>query len=521
MTTTAGPAPAAIASGRSNRAVWTYASSLILGIVTMATGLMATPLLKQWLGTARFGAVRTLADLAGYLGLLELGLGSALAPLLARALSQGDERALRQNVAAGTRAYTVIVAVVLAFGLVLLGPIGRLARAQPQLGTELRVAWLVSLAAWASLVLNPFRTVTEAENRGYRVNLVLVGQTLLVTALALLLARLGWGLVGQSLALTVGVILGSVMLAALAIRARPGLARAVFTERVDPEVRRALWRIGWPTLLFRLSGQISLMTDYLVISAIKDVSFVTPLYLTQRLTVLAQQQVQNVGTAAWAPLVALHYRGEHGQFNRRLVELTGLVSLLAFAALGPILAYNHHFIALWVGSASDAGDLVVLIAAINALLQGLFSLWTYGLVGVGQVGRLVWPSLIGAAVNLAASLALTQRLGLLGPLLGTLVGFVALNAWFLPWRLWRSFGIRPRDLAAAVGRVAILGVPATAALWWSARDRTPWGWTGLAVEMTAAALAILLLGARLTFNAEQRAVWRARLRAALPGSIRS
>jgi O-antigen/teichoic acid export membrane protein len=504
------------AGSRSGRAVRTYAAGLLLAAATMTASLAATPFLKRWLGDARFGAVRTLAELNGHLGLLELGLGSALAPLLARALGRQDERALAQTLAAGVWTYARIAALVLAAGLALTGPLVWLIRLDPGHESELRWAWVLGLAGWGGLVLNPFRTLTEAENQGYRVQLVLLVQTLAVTALTLLGAWAGWGLVGQTVPLALGGLLGPLAIAALAVAARPTLPQAILHQPVPTEVRQALWHVGWPTVLFRLSGQISLMTDYLVLSALRGAALVTPLYLTQRLAVLAQQQIQNVGAAAWAALVELHHQGEHERFNRRLVELTGLVSLLAIAALGPIVAYNRHFVALWVGPDADAGDLVVLLAAANAWLQGLFSLWTYAVVGVGQVRLLVLPALAGAAVNLTASIALTHRLGLIGPLLGTTLGFLAVNAWFLPWLLWRTFGVPPRALLGACARVAAFGLPAAATLWLGARFHQPAGWPGLAAEMTAAALALLLGVGRLTLDPPHRALWLARLQNALP-----
>ena len=58
-------------------------------MVTIAVGLFASPWLEHWLNEDRFGAFRVVLDCQGYLTLLELGLGGALSPLLARALAQG------------------------------------------------------------------------------------------------------------------------------------------------------------------------------------------------------------------------------------------------------------------------------------------------------------------------------------------------------------------------------------------------------------------------------------------------
>lgn len=507
-----GPArPTSPAAGRFGQSLWNYASSLLFAVVTMVTGLVATPFLRDWLGTVRFGAVRTLTELTGYLGLLELGLGTTLAPLLARALGRDDEPQLRQTMTAGVRIHCLVILVILLLGLLVIWPLPRLVPVDSPLVGELRIGWVIGLLGWFSLLSNPFRVLVEAENRGYRVNLILLAQGLLVTALALILARSGWGLVGQSLAMVTGSLLGAAVITVRACRIRPGLLTAIVTERVVPETRANLLRVGRPTVLFKLGGQISLMTDYLVLGMLQGTTAgVTMLFCSQRLAVLAQQQIANVGSATWASLIGLHHRGEHERFNQKLVELTGLVSVLGFAMLGPIVAYNHHFVALWMGPETDAGAPVILVAAINALLQGLFSLWTYAPTGTGQVSRLTAPALWGAGINLIASVVLTRYLGIVGPLLGTLTGFLAVHAWFLPVLLRRLFGIRIRELVERLVRTILLGVPYTLVLWLWTHAHTPRGWLGLAVEMALAAAGFLILSWWLLLGSAQRSLWRSR-----------
>src|SRR4051812_25734137 len=110
---------------RTRQATWNYLSALLSAAVTLAVGLGATPHLMQWLTPVRFGAVRVLTEWYGYLALLELGLGGALQPLLARALGRGDEPALHRALAAGVRAYLRVTLLAVAVGLALAPVIDR------------------------------------------------------------------------------------------------------------------------------------------------------------------------------------------------------------------------------------------------------------------------------------------------------------------------------------------------------------------------------------------------------------
>ena len=304
------------------------------------------------------------------MGLLELGLSGALGPLMARAIGRGDEAALGRTTTAAVRAYFRVSLLMAAAGLALAPVVPWFASDLPPSGFgDLRRGWLVFLIAAAPFALVPFRGVVEARQQGYWINLLLIAQSLLITAAALGAARAGWGVTGQALANVVGVWAFSLVLVALVLRCEPGLRRTLHAgvARPDPDAGRALWALSTPALALSLCGRLGLLTDDLVIGSILGTAAVTRLFFTQRLAVAAQSLLQGVGGATWAALAELHARGEREIFNRRLIELTGVVGVLSAAALGPIVAYNHHFFALWVRPGlAYGGDLVIAVAAANA-----------------------------------------------------------------------------------------------------------------------------------------------------------
>ena len=143
----------------------------------------------------------------------------------------------------------------------------------------------------------------------------------------------------------------------------------------------------------------------IVIALVLGPSAVMPLFLTQRLPQLAQVQLQGVGNASWAALGELHALGRHYVFNARLVELTRLLAALSLAALVPIAAYNHAFVNLWVGGANYGGSPVTALAAVNAFLLALVTLWGWCFSGTGQIAVLVPMMMLSAVLNLALSVA--------------------------------------------------------------------------------------------------------------------
>jgi O-antigen/teichoic acid export membrane protein len=500
---------------RTRRSILTYSAGIVFTAVTMVTAMVTRPMLLQptWLGKDGFGAFRMITGWYGYLTLLDLGLGAALSPLLARALGQGDTRVLRGTLGAGIRTYLKLTLLAIFVGLTMLPLIIWQVPVPPGRVNDLGLAWIICLLSLLPMGLAPLRTLAEARQRGYWVNSLMTVQCVLITALSLLLAWAGWGIAGQAWAFSLGIMTFFAMLVWGELRDNPHLLSAAWSAPADPEIVRAIRSLSLPSLLIILSGRVGLLSDNIVAGGFLGTAMVASLDSTVQLASLAQGQLQAIGASSWAALAGLHAQGDLNTFNRRLLELTKVVALLGLAVLGPVAAYNRQFFNLWLGPklVAYAGSAVIVIAAVNAFLLGLFSLWGWCFAGTGQIRRLLTPTVTATVVNLAASLILTHQVGLVGPALGTLVANLTVTLWWLPILICRSFGISLRALFRAVAWPLVWGVPYAAGLWWVAHSHHVWGWFGLAAEAGGAAVLFLLLGGLVILTPAERALWRVRL----------
>ncbi len=502
---------------RTRNALLNFVTLITFTVVTIFVGLFTSPLLERWLNPSRFGAYRLLIDCQGYLTLMELGLGGALSPLLARAFARGDESGLKQAMAVAVQAYLAISAATVAVGAAATLIVPYFVHdLSPAYLLDFRRAWLVGLLSFLSLALIPFRTIIEARQLGYYINLLLTGQAVFVTTLSLIFARSGWGITGQALASVLGTWGFSIVVTFMVLKNRPALLWSWRTP-TDSSMRQSLGSLSAATFMINLSGRVSLMTDNLVVGSMLGTGLVTSLFFTQRLALLTQTLLGGVGSSIWAPLAELHSRGDHEAFNRRLIELSRLVAILSLTALGPIVAYNRHFVNLWMGPTFPyGGDSIIILAAFNAFLLAQFALWGWCFSGTGQIQKVVIASIVSAVVNITASITMTHWLGLVGPLLGTTISFLTVSLWCLPLLLHRVFGISIRELAISVGVPLAWGLLLAIGLWWVAHQHVPRGWVGLIVEMSLGAAAyIALFGAIVMWKTEERALWRLRVRAIL------
>src|SRR5204863_828056 len=108
------------------------------------------------------------------------------------------------------------------------------------------------------------------------------------------------------------------------------------------------------------------------------------------------------------------------------------------------------------------------------------------------------------------SILFTKFFNVVGPLLGTLVSFLAVNLWWLPILLRERFGMSIRSLIESATRPLLIGVPYAAGVWWLAQRHPPRGWAWLVVSMLLTSAGYLAVWWLLLLSARERAVWRGR-----------
>ena len=448
-------------ASRTARSAWSLGAGLAFTGVTTLTGLLCTPLLLKWLGSERFGVYRTLVDILAYLTLLDLGFGAALGASLAAAQGRGDSARVSELVAAGLKRYVRIGVGMLAAAGALIAMLPRLIPVRQLAPWELTLAGAISLVPILFLPTSVYRSLLEARQAGYVVQSLQIAQSVTTTIFLLLAAWLQWGLPGQAAANSLAMILAQLSFFYFATQS--GKRFDYKTPR--RELISQIGKLQWPSLVYVFTGRIGLLSDNIIVASMLSPQLVVPFYLTQRLATLAATQLQQVGNATWAGLVELHAQGMRTQFQDRLFELTAMVSGAAFAILGPIAAFNHHFIRLWVGPGNDAGAGVILLCCANSWFLALFTLWTWPVTGVGLIAKLLPIQIPATVLNVVVSIAATKYIGLEGPLIGTIAGFLVVSSWGFARLLSREMGVSASGLWNSAAMQLWWGLPYFGALW--------------------------------------------------------
>jgi O-antigen/teichoic acid export membrane protein len=411
---------------RRDRALWhSISSGAGVRVVTMVLTLVTVSVSVRSLGDTAFGVVATLGTMIGLAGFADLGLGLGLMTRLAQSLGENDQAALKplaSSALASLGALGAFVAVVGSASIfvlpwdVLLG-----SPALPNAAVNASVvifATSVGLAIPASI--------------GQRVLLgTQQGAVANTWSLAASIAQFGavivaawrdapvWAFVAATISTPVVVALAqSVWVFNRASHLRPA------RSHVSRDVARHLLRVGGLFFALNFATAVAFQSDALITSAVLGASSAAVFAIGLRMFGAASGLFASSLQQFWPALAEALARGDL-EWTRRRFKQVLTISTASLAALAGLLVVIGQPVArIWVG-ASLVPPLGLLVA---------FAAWTVYAHVMTQcstllnAGRVVGPQVAMATamacVNVPLSIVLTRRIGLAGPLVGSLVSHI-------------------------------------------------------------------------------------------------
>lgn len=429
-------------------------------------GLLLMPVLFRHLLREELGVWLLLGQTWATLGILDLGLGATLTRRIAFAVgkSGGDPSApLTQESLAeiadlaetGRRLYLYLATgtFLVAFGA------GFFALRS----FHLSAAFLPNaLLAWGILCLSQTFGVWASiwtcllQGVGY------VGWDALIAAfmssitlsLQIAVALSGGGLVGLAVVAALGALAQRFLILAVARRKRPEVFALKGAWR--PELAGSMARPSLKAWVTSIALAVTLNTDQFFIASLRGVGQI-PAYRAAYVVFLNLQILAvTIASSSSVFLAQLWQAGAIGQVQR-IVERNLRLGLTLMAAGGAcVLALGPRLFNLWIGHGNYIG------AAISSVFFLLLFLEAQAYI-ISTCSRatedeaFVISSSTAAVLNVALSLLLGRKFGLIGIALGTLLAQLATNHWFMCYRglrrLQLSLRYHLRHVLAPVGGV--------------------------------------------------------------------
>lgn len=392
--------------------------------------LVSLPLAVRYLGAERYGVWATVASVAVWANLLDLGVATSLTNLLSQAFARQDQKQ-------AARAFSNALAVTLvAVGIAacLFGFLWS------------RVNWIAVFNADSSL---------QAEVRAT----VLIAAVLVLAGLPLNLAgkifagyqelhtynkTLAAGAAGSVVGLIIGIWLrvsmptlfllsfGSITLVATATLLwlvlwhkpwlRPRLELVSLSDVLD------LLSTGWSFLLIQAAAMVVFSTDNIIVSHYLGAAEVTPYSVTWRVVGLGTVLQALAFPALWPAYAEAQARGDVAWIRRTFAIAIRTTIALNVVWAAFLLAFGRLGIRLWAGPAAVPPFLLLSMMAVWSVIAGFMTAQSCLLGALNRTRVQAIASAVAAMVNIALSIMLVVRIGAVGVILGTIVSYLVVLA---------------------------------------------------------------------------------------------
>jgi O-antigen/teichoic acid export membrane protein len=435
---------------------------LIYGVyaVTLASGLVVTPIIVGALGTEQFGIWALIGSILGFIALLDLGIGPSVLRFAAEQRGRGVKDETSELTSTAFAIYLVLALVTLLLAVVLAWLLPQAVEISDQYVRAAQIAVVISVSTF--VLRFPVGLFSYLLAGQQRYDILNIGN--------LLGAVVYFGLAVAVLYVADGglVALALITVVVAAVRLLPPL---FWLKSELPELRlrrslvtrrqaRELLSFSSRNMLIQVASKVVVSTDVIVVGIIFG-SVAAGVYgIPAKLFALAF----GVGIASTTLLfpVLSELEGADDRERQERYLLAGVrLGVAVVVAIGlPLVFLPDRFLEAWLPSDFDVSTAAPILAILMVSL--LFAqpghLLAQFLVARGRHGRLAVARLATVAVNLLLSIGLALWVDLWGVALATLVTEALSVTVVLPYLVRRESSASLPGLAAAWLRPVGLGV---------------------------------------------------------------
>jgi O-antigen/teichoic acid export membrane protein len=426
-------------------------------IAMMLIGFGLTPFIIHALGLQQFGMWAVVGAIAGYLGLLDFGLGGVFVKFLSEYIEQAQPARARQVLTFGMIFYAL-------FGAVLAVPIAfaapHIVRLFKMPADQYAGAAHVFYALFGLLVLTMVLGLPGAALVAMQ-RLDLVSRNNFIGYLAyaagtVLLVRLGygiWGVIGGQ-AIQIAVSCGLHWLTARRIFG-PMLHHPLKIERAI--VRRMLAFGGW-TQMTAILNIVSLDVGRFISAGLISVASVSYYELGSKIAFFSRSMPSYLLDAIFPSAAAAAARGDNAAIEQLYESGTVYGMFLTLGIAGFCIGAAGPVLHVWLGHEYPYVAAILLWLGLGYAISGMTGTGTTIVRASGLPNVETYFTAVTATVNLAASAVLATRFGIIGVAAGSAAGWTAGTVYFLirfhairhtSW--WKTVGTRIVRLALACG----------------------------------------------------------------------
>jgi O-antigen/teichoic acid export membrane protein len=416
--------------------------------VSITTWFLLTPFILHQLGDSHYGLWVLVASVVAYGTLLDFGISNAVTKYVAEFRATGEVDKARRLVSTALALYTAIgLLVVLASALLapLFPEIFNVAPKDEE--TAIRLVFLAGIGVGVAIPASTTFAVLRGLQRFDLLNIIRSASTLFQALAIVLVLLAGGGVLGLAITTIVVRLLTQIPAVWTIHRTAPELRFG--WRSADRHSVRTVASFSWAVFVLHFGGHLEAKTDEIVIGVYLPLASVASYSIVLKLSTLPQIITEQFTTLVLPISSELHAKDDLPKLRELLLTSTRITLAVLFPISISLMILGRPLLEVWVGDsyADQAPVLAILVLAV--MLDAM--LWPAAFLFQGMNRHKV-PSLMGLGsglANLALSIVLIQRWGLMGVALGTLIpttlfafGLVLPYAFRVVKLSWRMVGSR-------------------------------------------------------------------------------
>ena len=492
---------------RAQKSILHLASSLGLNAVTILVSFFSIPIILNALGDVKFGLSRTIFEWLGLYSVISVAYLSASSQILARQKGSKEELStlFQSYFIFGIKILLYISPIALFF--IILSPY--IVGASPELFKDARWASFLGNLGLVFIPCLVFQAFLDADNRSYVVNSAMLVQRLIVTFLSIATAILLKSIAGQLLALLAGqIIFFGLIIYKSELRIKYwGEKKWKFNLK-----EQGYWQGMLPFMMIDAAGKLGMSADTILISLLLGPAEVTKFYLWVRIPTMILGQLVSLGNAIWAGFTQVFNEG--GDTRSLFLRTSKIVSLLSSACGGTIFLFNSDVLEVWLGRGFALPVAFNILVAFNIYTISLIAFFGWILTAIRNEVEFSRASLVSSSINVFVSFLATLKFGLLGPVIGSFIGYGIVKTSWLMRLLKIKINLTVWDLM----QVTLFPILLSAFYFYLIGQlREPWGllqmnWLRLIISGLIANIFYLFLGWLILLNRSEKTYWTLRFK---------
>jgi len=391
--------------------------------IGLLTSLVSVPLTYRYLGPERYGIWMVLISIIAAMGFADLGIGNGLMNAISEAYGKDDRRLAREHLTSALALMLAIATVLAVAGAVVYPFLPWMRVLNVKSAAAAAEGAKAFLVLYASFILNiPLGVISRAQSglqKGYSAQIVGAIASLLSLCAILIVIALHANLVWLVSALVFAGILSALLNAWILFHAHPWLLPR--WQAYSATSAHKILKLGIMFFVLQCAFTLAYTSDNIVVDQVMGVAAVALYAVPQKLFGFVTSVVSMAINPLWPAYGEAISRGDVAWVKRAFFRSLWLVLAITIPVCTVLVFASPWILRVAVGKSLQAPLSLLIVLAMWCVVNAVSVVSAILLNGAGVLKAQSALAIIVGVCNLALSIFLTRRYGVIGVCLGSII----------------------------------------------------------------------------------------------------